>query len=122
MEPTRKHSSVAPSTIDVDGNGNVTITMKELFTGWFEINNLKAPSHSTLRFYVSTTTGIASEFAMVDGNCYKITDASVIALSKGCTHLTNLILEGCDQITDASVIALSNGCPQLTFLSVTKTA
>ena len=75
MEPTRKHSSVAPSSIDVDGNangeikgcGNVTITMKELFTGWFEINNLTAPQNETLRFYVSTTTGIASEFAMVDG-------------------------------------------------------
>ena len=80
MEPTRKHSSVAPSTIAVQGStssdssdssvvgcGNVTITMESLYTGWFEITELHAPPQSTLRFYVSTTSGVDVEFDMMDG-------------------------------------------------------
>jgi alpha-L-rhamnosidase len=77
MEPTRKHSKVLPLSIEVEtvdhdnanavGCGNVTVTMTEVYTGWFEIKNLQALPHSTIHFYVSSTSGVASEYSMVDG-------------------------------------------------------
>ena len=46
---------------------NVTVTMAALYTGWFEIANLQpAAPNTTIRFYVSTTEGVASEFSMID--------------------------------------------------------
>ena len=72
MEPTVKHSSVEPASISAssgsgDGSVNYTITMSELYTGWFEMNHLVGLPNGTIRFYVSSTTGVGSEFSMIDG-------------------------------------------------------
>ena len=40
--------------------------MEEVYTGWFEVANLRAAPHSTIRFFVSTTSGVVSEFSMID--------------------------------------------------------
>ena len=47
---------------------NYTITMSELFTGWFEIKNLKGAPHGTVYFFVSTTSSPIGIF-MVTGSC-----------------------------------------------------
>jgi hypothetical protein len=70
MEPTVKHSRVSAVSVAASGlsftSKNYTVIMSELYTGWFEISNLHAPPHSTIQFYVSTTSGVASEWSMVD--------------------------------------------------------
>jgi alpha-L-rhamnosidase len=67
MERTVKHSNVSASSIHVKADGNVTITMSELFSGWFEIKNLIAEPNKTIYFYVSTTQNVLSEHYMIDG-------------------------------------------------------
>ena len=79
MEPTVRHSTVAAASITPSSKAssnsdhvladprNYTITMSELFTGWFEIKNLKGAPHGTVYFFVSTTSGVPLEFSMKDG-------------------------------------------------------
>jgi alpha-L-rhamnosidase len=67
MESTVKHSSVSASSLYVETDGNVTITMNELYTGWFEVKNLIAPPNKTIYFYVSTTKDVLYEHYMLDG-------------------------------------------------------
>jgi len=40
--------------------------MEELFTGWFEVRNMKGEPNSTVHFQISTTAGKAVEFGMAD--------------------------------------------------------
>jgi hypothetical protein len=42
------------------------VTMNELYTGWFEVRNMKGPPNSTVHFQVSTTAGKTVEFGMRD--------------------------------------------------------
>jgi F-box/leucine-rich repeat protein 17 len=44
----------------------------------------------------------------------RLTDASVVALAKHCTHLTRVSFRWCDRLTDVSVVALAMNCLQLT--------
>jgi hypothetical protein len=45
--------------------------------------------------------------------CYKITDAGLSDLARGCPQLTSIDLGFCDKITDTGRNALRQGCPQL---------
>ena len=42
------------------------VTMDELYTGWFEVNNMKGAAGSTVHFQISTTAGTPVEFGMQD--------------------------------------------------------
>eukprot|EP00756_Hemistasia_phaeocysticola_P057794 Hpha_TRINITY_DN34403_c0_g1::TRINITY_DN34403_c0_g1_i1::g.96223::m.96223/K05989/ramA; alpha-L-rhamnosidase len=66
MEPTIKHSAVPAARVDSAGNGKWLVTMSELFTGWFEIDNMVGAPGSNVSFHVSTTSGKADEFNMID--------------------------------------------------------
>ena len=46
--------------------GTWLVTMRELYTGWFEVNNMKGPAGSTVNFQVSTTAGKPLEYGMAD--------------------------------------------------------
>ena len=48
----------------------------------------------------------------------KITDAGVIAVAQGCSELNTLILNGCDHITAAAVLAIAQLCPRLIQLDL----
>ena len=49
-------------------------------------------------------------------NCLRLTNASIIALSKGCPNLSHFI--ACHKLTDNSVVALSKGCPNIVHLDI----
>jgi alpha-L-rhamnosidase len=79
MEPTKRHSSVAAVDVAImdaasggggggaGGGANVTVTMAELYTGWFEVDNLRSSSpNGVVSFYVSTTEDVVSEYTMID--------------------------------------------------------
>ena len=74
MEPTKRHSTVGVLNIittevnnDGENPGNVTVTMQEVYTGWFEMDDLiSLTPNSQIFFYVSTTSGVPSEFSMID--------------------------------------------------------
>jgi len=40
--------------------------MQEVYTGWFEVENLIGPPNTTVRFHVSTTAGVTMEFGMMN--------------------------------------------------------
>lgn len=42
------------------------VTMDELYTGWFEVRNMKGNPNTTVHFQVSTTAGRPVEFGMTD--------------------------------------------------------
>ena len=46
--------------------GTWLVTMNELYTGWFEVHNMKGEPNSTVQFLVSTTAGKPLEFGMRD--------------------------------------------------------
>jgi hypothetical protein len=63
MEPTVRHSVVKAASV-VSSDGNHTVTMHELFTGWFEVANLQGAPNSTVVFYVSTSKGTLVQYGM----------------------------------------------------------
>jgi hypothetical protein len=46
-------------------------------------------------------------------DCYHLTDAGIIALSKRCAHLKVIGLDGCRRLTRAGVRALRMGCADI---------
>jgi hypothetical protein len=72
MEPTVRHSTVAAKSV-ASAAGSASnagpiwlVEMDELFTGWFEVSNMKGAPNSTVRFRVSTTAGVPVEYGMED--------------------------------------------------------
>ena len=71
MEATTKDKQYAAKRITASkgkraGSTDYLVEMSELFTGWFEVKNLKGAPGSTVSFSVSTTGGIKEEFNMQD--------------------------------------------------------
>ena len=64
IEPTVRHSVVKAASIVSSSGGNHTVTMQELYTGWFEVANLQGAPNSTVTFYVSTCRGVLVQYGM----------------------------------------------------------
>lgn len=56
-----------PSAVSRAGDNTTwLVTMKELYTGWFEVHNMRGAPGSKIHFQVSTTAGKPVEFGMED--------------------------------------------------------
>ena len=66
MERTKKQSSVPASSVQPIGDSKYLVTFNELFTGWFEVENMVGAPNSTVTFNVSTTSTVEQEFGMID--------------------------------------------------------
>jgi ribosomal silencing factor RsfS len=58
------------------------------------------------------------QLTSLDVAACSLTDASIIAVAAGCGHLQSLNVEFCTSLTDASIIAVAEGCGQLKSLNV----
>lgn len=71
MEATTKDKQYSAKRITAShgrhpGTTNYLVEMSELFTGWFEVKNMKGKPGSTVTFSISTTGGVKEEFNMQD--------------------------------------------------------
>ena len=60
------NATAIPSGIHPPAKGTFLVTMHELYTGWFEVKNMKGDPGHTVTFQVSTTAGKPVEFGMTD--------------------------------------------------------
>jgi alpha-L-rhamnosidase len=70
IEPTIRHSAVKAATVSSSGS-NHTVTMQELYTGWFEVANLQGAPNSTVTFYVSTSKDVLVQYGMQVGGSFQ---------------------------------------------------
>ncbi|ORX57528.1 RNI-like protein [Hesseltinella vesiculosa] len=52
------------------------------------------------------------------GSLYNITDATVLSISRHCSHLRLLHLVRCWRVTNESLAPLASGCPRLVYMSL----
>ncbi|RLN87585.1 hypothetical protein BBJ28_00005883 [Nothophytophthora sp. Chile5] len=52
-------------------------------------------------------------------HCIKLTDASLLAISRACPKLTKVDLSGCSRVRDDGVIAIVSNCPALVQINLT---
>ena len=89
-----------------------------------KIKPMRGKEHWKAKYYITEKAFIAhihekgASLTSLDVSaCYKLTDASVVAVAEHCPGLMSLIVYECRNLTDASVVAVAEHCPGLPSLT-----
>jgi alpha-L-rhamnosidase len=105
MEPTVRHSTVPATEVTSPSAKLYVVQMQELFTGWFEVRNLRGAPGTTVNFSVSTSNETAAEFSQVDSFTFGHTGRGEFTMKFSYHAIQFITVVGLDAPPDAADVS-----------------